>query len=228
MDKIKNNYEIESLKKMIDELEYKMSNGGAIGDGWFDSSKLQEYLRLRFQRDELRRKVSLLQGEETAILLDWPYPWDTGAPIPHVIADGHVVYLIYRLRTPPDPNWDGSTVRCISGKEVDPIAVVKFNCYSHRFGGEYGEDCIHVHSLETHGLGLYDAHEIVNSRWIKEVNNILEKSKLTFSSFVGLKHYFFSFHDDFFECLALDYSVEVVTDKPFCDVVIDTTKKLFG
>lgn len=200
--------EIENLQKELAELEYRIENPGDFSD----------YRELHELRDKIQRTLSLLQGKETAVLLDWKYPWCRGAPIPHVVSSGYTTFLIYRLLQVPHPGWDGSTVRIISGNEPDPIAVVEFHSRAFRFGGYYNEDNLDTHPLYEHGLRHYEAHEIINSSWLEEIDVNREI----------YKHYFFAFHDECFECLAnKDCSVEVFEDKPFCDVVLDVTGGLF-
>src|SRR4051794_38435478 len=78
-----------------------------------------EWERFRIARDKciaLERDVARSAGEECAVELDWPAPWDIGAPLPHVIASGFRTYVIYNQRE-RDPNWDGSYATM-----VDPAA----------------------------------------------------------------------------------------------------------
>lgn len=186
--------------------------------------------RLIRTKCEIQRKISLFAGLETAVLLDWKYPWDVGAPFPHVLSNHHETFLIYRLKTPPDPGWDGATIRIVTGKEPMPVAVVKFQTRSFRFGVDWNEDNVHVHKLADRGLEAYRAHEIANSHWIqelKEADSRCDPYDLILSRNDETKHYFFAFHDDYFECLAYGYTVEVIEDRSLSDVVAECAKKIF-
>src|SRR5271165_6218761 len=44
---------------------------------------------------QAERALALAKGEETALLCEWEIPWDTGAPLPHVISSESDTYLIY-------------------------------------------------------------------------------------------------------------------------------------
>ena len=202
---------IETLNQRIVEIETRMETDGFFVNGATYMDKWPQRKQSLDQIDEIRREISLLQGEETALLLDWEYPWCAGAPIPHVVASAEKVYLIYRLRT-FDPNWDGTSCRVITGKESDPAAVVEFiPCLGYRFV-EYNDETHDEHPLFQRGLSYKNVHEIVNSHWIEE----FQKKDICVS---GMKHYFFTFHDETFECIAKWHSVQVVKATPFCDIV---------
>ena len=40
--------------------------------------------RLLGEEPELERALSLIRGQETAVILDWQPTWETGAPLPQV------------------------------------------------------------------------------------------------------------------------------------------------
>src|SRR4051812_26169466 len=74
-----------------------------------------EWERLRVAQEKcitLERDLARSTGEECAIDIDWPAPWDIGAPLPHVIASGSRTYVVYHQQE-RDPNWDGSYVTVV-------------------------------------------------------------------------------------------------------------------
>src|SRR5438034_6479150 len=62
------------------------------------------------------REVARIAGDEYAVELDFALPWDTGAPLPHLLANGHKAYLLFYMAN-HDPDWDGTWVHI-----VDPAA----------------------------------------------------------------------------------------------------------
>ena len=101
-----------------------------------------------------------------------------------------------------DPSTDASD---------ELLAIVKFeHCYAYKFGGP-NDEVIHGHSLYGRGLVAYRAHQVANSSWIeaeKRINSVHRGFRP--ESWDKLKHYLLVFHDDCFECLAENHSVEVV------------------
>src|SRR5262245_55456032 len=55
------------------------------------------------------RELARVAGDEYAVELDLPLRWDTGAPMPHLLADGRRAYLLFYLAD-VDPGWDGTSV----------------------------------------------------------------------------------------------------------------------
>ena len=160
------------------------------------------------ERRILKRNLSLAKGEETAVPIEWKYPWDAGAPCPHVLADGHRVFLAY----------------CYT---VSQIALVEFiRVVNFKFGGP-NDEVLHGHPLYGHGLEYYEAHEIINSKWIIEQEQInAVHSRHDSERWQTLKHFVFTFHDEIFECIAEAYNVEIINGS-FRDALCEATKWLF-
>jgi hypothetical protein len=60
--------------------------------------------------------------------------------------------------------------------------------------------------------GCYDAYEVKNSYWVKEVET---QNKVSFPEFsINKRHFIIFFHDSSFECLANDIKVQVI-EKPY-------------
>ncbi|MGE5370593.1 MAG: hypothetical protein ACM3QZ_01255 [Solirubrobacterales bacterium] len=162
----------------------------------------------------MERTVSLLQGKETAIECEWVVPWDTGAPLPHVVSNGHRNFLAYYVND-SHPRWDASlfpdTESYDEGRDL--IAVVEFDwCYSFKFGG-VNDETWPGHPLYNRGLDGYGAHIIKNSRWLNEEREI-QASHRCFDAdhWDNMKHYFLAFHDESFECIARGFNFEVTRD----------------
>lgn len=184
--------------------------------------------KLYNEKTILERNLSLAKNQETAILLDYPYPWDIGAPLPHVISDGFKTFLIYYIRD-KNPKWIKSEKKIIdlNTEHDDLTALVQFTrCYSYKFGG-VNDEVINGHPLYTHGLEAYEAHEVLNSNWLKQQEKInAVHTNYSHALWENRKHYLFAFHDDLFECIADGYEVAVYRGRIEA-VFLEATKKLF-
>lgn len=182
------------------------------------------------QKRKLQRELLLEKGEETAVLLDYPFLWDTGAPLPRVISNGYKTFLMYYIGE-NDPAWKAQAqtheINDLKTGHDDIIALVEFNhCYCYRFGG-INEEVISGHPLFEHGLEAYAAHIIENSKWIQEQSKINAVHKnYSQALWDKRKHYVFTFHDEIFECIADGYKVEVFKGK-MKTVYDEATKRLF-
>jgi hypothetical protein len=158
------------------------------------------------------RALSLAQGQETALPCEWEAPWETGAPLPHVLSSGWRTFLLY-VAHEPDPDWDGSYVREMRTMDIHRIALVEFRqCSVYQFGVP-NDEVIGGHRLWGKGLAPYAAHVIANSRWLAEMEQI-NKVHPSYQpdKWRALKHYLLIFHDESFECLASSYTIEVMQD----------------
>jgi hypothetical protein len=156
------------------------------------------------------RDVARIAGDEYAIELDFALPWDTGAPLPQVLANDNRTFLLFYLSN-PDPDWDGTWVRIVdpAADEPEPLGVVQFHrAHSVKLGGP-NDEAIKGHPLYGKGLRTYAAHQVINSQWITEeerVNSVHPYHRGGWHD--RLKHYVFCFHDTTFECLAESFSTE--------------------
>jgi len=120
-----------------------------------------------------------------------------------------LIYLVSTL----DPNWDGTyaQVRDPSVDENEFLAIVSFErCYAYKFGGP-NDEVIQGHPLYGRGLVAYHAHQIANSGWIeaeKRINSVHRGFRP--ETWDNRKHYLLAFHDECFECLAENHSIEVM------------------
>ncbi|RYX80894.1 hypothetical protein EON83_26490 [bacterium] len=158
-----------------------------------------------------QRALAQAKGEQYAAPSDFPIRWDVGAPLPHVIANDYLTFLIFYAREAAPYN-DGTPVT-LQNPEHDLLAVVEFkHCMSHRMGTP-NEDVHKGHPLFGKGLDSYTAQIVHNSRWLTELETINKVHRYYRESvWQNLTHYIFWFHDGTFECIAESYKVELVQD----------------
>ena len=168
--------------------------------------------------------------KEIAIPIKNTFPQCVGAPLPHIIADDRKTFLFYHISTGNHPYYREhlgqitekniqalyvlieqlNNVKVLDEKSTDYIALVCFDlCRDFKFGG-VNDEALSGHPLYKKGLEPYQMHEVKNSSWIKEMNKMnsvhpYHSDKL----FENNKHYIFTFHDNTFECIADNYSVQV-------------------
>ncbi|HEV3211952.1 MAG TPA: hypothetical protein VGZ03_01010 [Acidimicrobiales bacterium] len=119
--------------------------------------------------------------------MDLGVEWDTGAPMPVLIAAERTFVAFYRSL--PDPLWDG-TPKMRYPLIDEGIGVIEFtNVTAIQMGGPNDEG-MHSHWLWGSGLEQYRAHLVENSTRIEES----ERSSCL--------HYVLTFHDETVECLA--------------------------
>lgn len=145
-------------------------------------------------------------GKEKAKVIDWEVKWSGGSPCPSVYSNGHKTFLTYLAREP-------QTLDDFNNGES--FGVVEFlRCHSFRFG-IVNDEAANGHPLYEHGLKIYQAHEIINSKWIAELKDIHRVHPGFKESFWSKrKHYLLFFHDEIFECIAEDYRVESISALP--------------
>jgi hypothetical protein len=91
-------------------------------------------------------------------------------------------------------------------------AVVEFKrCRVSRFGSPYDEARCGVPQYKAASYGIY---EVLGSSWIKEVVRLNRYSFPKTTDGYVKRHFLFTFHDDTFECLADDLTLEVF-DEPY-------------
>lgn len=130
-----------------------------------------------------------------------------GAPIPVLISEeGKVVLAFYLKNTPV--GWDGTTIRVVSSDSEEPLAIVEFtSCYAHMFGPP-NDEAFDGHPLASRGLQPYGAYEVLNSSWLRhleQMNTVHEHHEP--DRFWKRHHYIFAFHDSTFECVADGYEI---------------------
>ena len=147
--------------------------------------------------------------EEFARVIEWSPRWDIGAPTPQVFSNGHKTFLIYLINE-PDTNWDGTYVNMIdnTSEMTYPLALVEFRGHTFRFGIA-NDEVFSGLPLWDKGLEGHSAHIIENSTWLTELKNINKvHPEYNGDSWKDSKHYVFLFHDEIFEIIAIDYTIE--------------------
>lgn len=137
-----------------------------------------------------------------------------GAPNPVVMSNESKTLVAYYIQ---DNEID-------FGNEFEPIAIISFEkCLSTMFGPP-NDEAFSGHPLYSRGLKPYSSFIIENSSWLR---NLIEMNSVhpyhNEKDFKHYKHYVLSFHDSTFECIAENFSVEIVNDT-FINV-IDLMKK---
>jgi len=170
----------------------------------------------------IERKLAAARGDEYAETLEFPVRWDAGAPMPHLMKNDHRALLAFLLSEPElfGDNYFSplATTRiphqmARSGSPADegpePLGLVEFNrCISAKLGAP-NDEVFEGHPLNGKGLEAYGAQQVVNSRWLKEVEKINSVHRMYRpESWRDLHHFIFWFHDSTFECLAQSYTVE--------------------
>lgn len=180
----------------------------------------EEYHKAHNKVLELQREIAALDGSEYCIPFVFPYFWDTGAPLPYLLQNDNKTFLAYYLKGDVK-DWDGKTVKVVSPKETqDMIAVVEFRAWYAALGVPNDEG-LSGHPLWGKGLDYYTPLIVKNSHRIKNICNMFPPKWAE-----KLVHYIFPFHDSTFECVAENYTVEVVNDTMY-NVVAQLCKKLF-
>ncbi len=159
---------------------------------------------------KLERALAAARNEEYAEPFGFPLKWDIGAPMPHLLRNDGRALLAF-LISEPDPNWDGSYVTIKSAKDPrpEPLGLVEFeHCLSARLGSP-NDEVLDGHPLSGRGLEAYRAQRVVNSRWLRQLEEINSVHRLYQPQmWRELHHYVFWFHDSTFECICRGYRVE--------------------
>lgn len=144
---------------------------------------------------------------ERLVPIDLPQS-SVGAPLPHVFADEHRLLIGYIVQV-SDPDWDGKTVRAV-GPDSDgqPCALVTVDRYVAFQFGPPNDEAIHGHRLYKAGLTPYSSFEVLNSKWIADLeiaNRVHPRHRPEF--FADYRHIILTFHDSTVEFIAEKFAV---------------------
>jgi len=178
------------------------------------------------------KESSIDTSSEYAEAFEFPFPMETGAPDTHVIANGLHTFLIYLKRIENDEEFFKEEIKpiklCSEGVPViaeELYVLIEFkHCHVHRYGAP-NEEVLIGHPHYRKGLKFYSAHVIQNSRWIEELKTISKvHPQYQEENWKKVKHYFFTFHDEIFECIADSFQVVLIDSLP--NVIADAIRKL--
>lgn len=170
--------------------------------------RLEQKMENYKQRMALLPKVSFQNGMPHAQVLENRYPWDTSAPLPHVISDSNNTYLAYILSDRAQALEEEPVTALAQNEGSYHCALLHFQCcIDYRFGGA-NDEVLGSHPLE--GLDYYALHQVHSSPWLAE----LRKTNAHHSGYdpkwwEDFMHYFFTFHDETFECIAKGFTAEL-------------------
>jgi hypothetical protein len=177
----------------------------------------------------LERDLAAARGEEHAVPLDFPVRWDAGAPLPHLLRNDYRCLLTFYLRE-HDPAWDGSyvTIKDPGSGQAESLALVEFaGCVSARLGSP-NDEVFEGHPLHGKGLDGYTAQEVLNSRWLAELEAINSVHRCYKPDrWRWLHHYVLWFHDTTFECVAESFKVELYRES-MADLLAQACKRLLS
>jgi hypothetical protein len=161
--------------------------------------------------------------------LDFPVKWSPGAPLPYVIQNDYKTFLTFYVHV-PDPKWDGSytTLKSPSDGSVESLALVEFfRCESTKFGSP-NDEVFHGHPLSGKGLDGYTAQQVINSRWLAELEAINSVHHCYSPAYWrDQKHFVLWFHDKTFECVAESFKVELF-EETMPNLLALVVERLFG
>jgi hypothetical protein len=156
---------------------------------------------------QLERLLAASKNEEHAIPLEFPVTWETGAPMPHLIRNDYKCFLVFLAEEHYASLAESNGIKDEKG---ETLALVEFvGCTSAKLGSP-GDEVFNGHPLSGKGIELYSAQEVVNSRWLAELENINRvHSNYVSARWKNLHHYLLWFHDTTFECIAESFKVQI-------------------
>jgi hypothetical protein len=200
---------LQHAQARLHEVSTALASAHGHGD-WDQLTTAQENVLIA------EREAAEAAGDEYAVEIALGLAWDIGAPLPHLLANGHKTYVLFYL-TDPDPAWDGTWMTLVdpAAPQAVPLGVVEFHhVHSIKLGGP-NDEALDGHPLTGKGLRAYAAHTVVNSRWItaeEQINSVHPSHRGGWHD--RLNHYVFCFHDETLECLAEGITTERYVGSP--------------
>jgi hypothetical protein len=155
--------------------------------------------------------------EEHAELVDIGVEWDTGAPLPVLLANDYRTLLAFYLRTQAQPQAGLDVhVRDPIEDAGRPTAVVEFEGCRAAMLGRPGVDSLPGHRLWRRGLRPHSAFIVRNSVWTERLRQVERPERGSLlggpwhPSLGGATHYIFTFRDSTFECAADGFTAQVL------------------
>jgi len=130
---------------------------------------------------------------------------DTGAPSPTILSNDNELFVTFyeNLEHPFFIEQNGKITEDMG------IVILKFKrCIKHLFGSP-GNETIHGHPYGKLGMESYAFYELKDSDLLKSMEEI-DKVHPYYNpnKWKTFKHYIITFHDNMFECIALDFEVK--------------------
>jgi hypothetical protein len=163
---------------------------------------------------EIEREAALARNEECALKWDLPLLLHPVAT-PTLISDAFRSILLVPLKQ--KEAWAEALKSYAEWATFDdaPYATLDFDLCHVATLGYPNDEALWGHPLQGKGMESYSAHIIENSRWKAELE-VINKAHPNHNpeQWRKLKHFFISFHDCTFQCLAEDYKVSK-TSEPY-------------
>lgn len=149
--------------------------------------------------------------------------WNPGSPRPVLLQSDTVTILLFYL--PDGINWSEPSPDADLGGEE--LAVVTFHGCSRVTFGHPNEEVLHGHRLWPKGLRYNGAHEVLNSAWIAELEQVnAVHPRHDPRRWRKLRHFILTFQDSTFECVAEGFEVSV-SSRPLEALVSELARRLY-
>ena len=148
--------------------------------------------------------VAAMTAAESLQPIDLPQS-SVGAPLPHVFADEQRLLIAYIVQ-------EGSTARIVgSDSDGEVCALVSVEGYWVFQFGPPNDEAIQGHRLHKLGLTPYSSFEVLNSKWIVEMEIAnREHEHHRPEHFSRYRHIILTFHDSALEFIASRFAVQTV------------------
>lgn len=189
----------------------RLDAAGAALRGKHQGNALGEFRAAYYELLAAERALAASRDEEHAVPCAGFPAWDVGAPLPHVLTGARGFALAYFTKE-PDPTWDGTSARVVdvADESMALVALIRFERPTAIRVGPPNDEVIHGHPLHGRGLAAYEAHEVVRSRWVQELQTINSvHSQYDPARWKDRHHYLLAFHDETVECVAGGFTAEV-------------------
>ena len=109
------------------------------------------------------------------------------------------------------------------------IGVVEFVGVTSVKMGSPNDEVLNGHPLWGSGLEFYQAHEVRNSQWIRELMQINRvHDRFRESRWSGRRHFILTFHDETLECVARDTVTRTNLEATMADVMASLSNEALG
>ena len=131
---------------------------------------------------------------------------DVGAPMPTIVANVQLLYLIFYTRTKADQN---EKIDDLTTDNLGRIVTLKFNKFAEFKFSNPNDESLSGHPYFKLGLKPYSIQKVVDSDWINELKNMNSVHPYHQDRhFVKYKHLIFTFRDICFEIVSESYTIE--------------------